>query len=434
MLWALLALNIAIVSYFWAQTSGPQLSSGLSAMLIAMGRYVGLLAVLLILGQLVMISRVRWLEQTIGFDAVTRYHRINGQALLYLVAAHPVLLSVGYSLRAQVGPVQQFLTLLTWPHVYLALIGWCMILILGIVAAVRAIRRRLTYEQWYYTHLSLYLAIILVFFHQVDNGADFGDPLFRLYWKAIYVIAFGMILVYRFAIPLALNWRHRFVVDHVERITPSAVNVYIKGKNFESFDYQPGQFGIWYFLDSKRWWSKHPFTISVEPGQGYLRISAKGVGDFTKEMEGIVSGTKVLLDGPYGVFTPSLTSNKKILMIAGGSGITPLRAMLPPMLEEGRDVVMLYGSQTTAETMLGGELQALTANNKFVLHRVLSDEPKFKAQHGYITGSLVKTLVPDCLERDVYLCGPPVMVGKLLPQLRTLGFSDQQIHYERFSL
>ncbi len=431
----LFAVNIAIIIYFWSQTSGSQIATGLAPALIAIGRLCGLMAVLMILMQLTMISRVRFLEQKMGFDGVTKYHRANGQTLLFFIFFHPILITTGYSLLTGTGIIKEELELWAWPHVLLAVIAWCIFMTLGIMAAVRWVRSKLSYEAWYYTHIFMYLAIVLAFFHQTDNGADFADPIFKLYWKALYVLAFSLIIIYRFGIPLIRNLRHDFRVERVERITPSAVSIYVTGKNLSHFKWQSGQFNISQFLVKGYWWERHPFTISIEPNGQHLRISAKGVGDFTKRLEGLPVGSRVWVDGPYGVFTPKLSTNKKVLLIAGGSGITPLRAMLPQLLAEKRDVVLLYGNQTVADTMLTDELEEFAATYKnFKWHNILTDDPGGKGDHGYIDNEVIARLVPEVARRDVYLCGPPAMRQKLVPILTAMEIPEDKIFYEQFRL
>jgi predicted ferric reductase len=436
--WGLLAVagvNLGIIMYFWAQTSGQQLLAGGEAnILIPLGRLSGLLATLLILGQMTMISRVRLLEQAIGFDRVTRWHRLNGESLSYFIIAHPIFLTIGYAAQSNNGLVHQFLVLLALRHVTWALIAWILFLVLIVMAAVRSVRRKLSYEQWYFTHLLMYVAILLVFWHQVENGADFGSPVFRTYWEALYILAFGLIGYFRFSKPLWISYKFRFRVAKVERVTPSAVSVFITGRNLQDFHYNPGQFVMLYFLQKGFWSQKHPFSISVEPGHDYLRLTIKGVGDFTRKLDQLKPGTPILLEGPYGIFTPALSHNPKILMIAGGSGITPLRAMLPEMVAEKRDVVMLYANQNRAESLLYGELEQIAGRGKIRVVNILSDAPRATGEKGYIDAEKIKRLVPDLAERDVYLCGPPVMMDKLRPALQNLGIPQERVYSERFAL
>lgn len=53
---------------------------------------------------------------------------------------------------------------------------------------------------------------------------------------------------------------------------------------------------------------------------------------------------------------------------------------------------------------------------------------------GYIDEEKINRLVPDFLERDVYVCGPPVMMKKVISDLVRLGIKKNKIYFEKFSL
>jgi len=71
----------------------------------------------------------------------------------------------------------------------------------------------------------------------------------------------------------------------------------------------------------------HPFSMSRRPDGTRLRLTIKAVGDFTRRIPGLKPGVRVLIDGPHGIFTARRSSSQKILMIAGGIGITPIRSL-----------------------------------------------------------------------------------------------------------
>ncbi len=427
-------LNFVVIIYFWNQTSGPQLAAGGAHTLIALGRLSGLLAVLLVLGQIFMIARVRWLESLIGFDGITRYHRANGKTLIYLLIAHPILLVLGYSQLTDLNPLAQFIELWQLPYVIFASLALGLFVALVVVSAVGAVRRRLSYEQWYATHLFMYVAVLLAFFHQIANGGDFGNETFKSYWMLLYAVAFGVLIYFRFLKPIFLNVRHRFVVTRVVKDSDVSTSVYVGGKNMESFNYSPGQFNIWAFAQKGFPLQKHPFTISMEPNGKEVRLTAKALGDFTKAIPSLKPGAKAFIEGPFGIFTPDLTDNKNILMIAGGAGITPLRAMIPEMLEQHKNIILLYGNKTVAETMLLAELQKLTENSNFRLINILSEQAGLKAETGHIDAEKIKRLVPDFAQRDAYVCGPPQMIEGITKTLIDLGMPANRIYSERFSL
>jgi predicted ferric reductase len=432
----LLIVNVGIIKYFWWQTSAAAFLAGGGQSLIALGRLVGLLMTLLILGQVLMISAVGFIEQLIGFDAVTRYHRLNGIAIGILILFHPVLIVLGYSAQTGNNPLSQYLTILGWEDMLKASLALFMLFAIVIISAWRPLRKRLNYEQWFYSHLIVFIAVLFAFSHQFTQGAELlANPVFKLYWQALYVIVFGLFVVMRGVRP-ALMWiRYRFKVERVERITPNAVNVYIGGRGLDRLGYHGGQFAIWRFVNKRFGLQAHPFTISIEPGGTLLRISVKGVGDFSKQIDRIEVGTPVILDGPFGVFTARQRQRDKVLLIAGGSGITPLRAMLPELLKQAKQVTLIYGNQTESETMLRMELNDLAANNRnFNWVNVLSNDSNAKGEHGFINVELIKRLVGDYAERDIFLCGPPAMMTAVSAELLKLGVPASRIESERFAL
>jgi predicted ferric reductase len=433
---SLLSLNLLIVFWFWFKVSGQTLSLGLGPALIAFGRLAGLVTVLLVLGQVVMISGAHFFEDKIGFDRVTRYHRLNGITLAFVILLHPALLILGYSQLTGNNLFNQWLALERLEDVLNASLGFTLLLTIAAVSGYRRLRQLLSYEQWYYFHLLVYVVILLVFGHQFHNGAELlSQPLFRAYWYALYALALLTLLYMRYWRPF-WNWRKfNFKVEKVDRITPSAVSIWVSGRNLERLNYRPGQFAKWRFINRKVWWQAHPFTISIEPNGQHLRISAKAVGDFTQQLEQMVKpGDPVIFDGPFGILTPDRSVSDRVLLIAGGSGITPLRAMLPELLVRGSEVTLLYGNQSHSETMLGGELDRLAKEHpSFNWYNVVSEGAVKGQESGIIDEDKIKRLAGERLKGfDIYLCGPPSMMDKVESVLIKLGADPNRIYTERY--
>lgn len=425
----------SFVLWFWAKTSGSALATGGPAALIALGRLAGLTGVLLILGQVLLISRARFLEQLIGFDKATVYHRLNGILAAFVLLLHPTLIVLGYAGQSGNTPLEQYFKLLQWEGVLSAAIAFDLLLLIVAISAIRPLRKLFSYEMWHRIHLLVYVVILLAFSHQIEQGAELStQPILQAFWIGLYVIAFGLLAYYRFIRPLAFSYHHRLKVEGVEKITPSAVSVRISGRHLDRIDYNGGQFMIWRFLQKGFWAEHHPFTISIEPGKSVLRLSAKGVGDFSRRMGDLQPGTKVIADGPLGIFTARRSKHQHVVLIAGGSGITPLRAMLPELLRDKKQVVLLYGNTTRVETMLADELRDLQQNELFTWHNVLSDEQPAGYEHGYIDASRIRKLAPHYAQSDIYLCGPPAMVKAVHAALGELKVPPDQVIEERFAL
>ena len=123
-------------------------------------------------------------------------------------------------------------------------------------------------------------------------------------------------------------------------------------------------------------------------------------------------------------------------MIAGGIGITPIRAVAEVLLTAGREIVLIYGNRDRASVALPGELERLTASSggRLRVAHVLSADPGWPGEKGRVDGTCLARLAPDFRERDIYLCGPPLMMRLVRAALRMAGVPGSRIFDERFAL
>lgn len=404
-------------------------------MLIALGRLCGLVAAYMILVQFFLVGRNPLIERYFGLDTLTRIHHNYGRIGILFLILHPIFLVFGYSLLAEREPYLQFVRFLeNSEYVVSALLGAILFLVVAGLS-VYIVRSKLRYESWYIPHLLVYIAIFLSFPHQLANGGTLllHRP-FYFYWIALYALVLLSHVLFRFIRPIQLFRKHRFAISRIVRETTNTISVYIKGKQLHAFSIQPGQFMIVRFLSEKFWFEAHPFSLSKPHSSNELRITIRELGDFTRRVKDIPLGTKVLIEGPYGVFTHTEKTLPKILLIAGGIGITPLRALAEEMGVLKKDVLLLYGSRASKDIVFKEELDAL--GDKYCLRviHVLSEKNEHGLEGGYINEEKINRLAPDLLEREVYLCGPVQMVDGIITVLLRLGVKQENIHYERFSL
>jgi ferredoxin-NADP reductase len=138
----------------------------------------------------------------------------------------------------------------------------------------------------------------------------------------------------------------------------------------------------------------------------------------------------VFAAGPFGVFTASASVTRKALLIAGGIGITPVRALLEEV--EG-DVVALYRVTAPSDVVFRGELDEIAATRGARIEYLVGGHRDSETRHLLSPGHL-RELVPDIDERDVYVCGPPGMVDRIVPDLQRAGVPRRHLHVERFAL
>ncbi|MFD9194833.1 ferredoxin reductase family protein [Streptomyces phaeochromogenes] len=420
-LYGVLAVNVAVVTVFFVQAGFA------SNALIVIGRLLGLYGALLMAFQLLLVARLPWLDRRIGMDRLTSWHRWVGFGLLWTLLGHAVFITFGYADSSGMDPVSQLVDLAeTVEGVLRAVVALVLILVIGGVSA-RYARRRLAYETWHFIHLYTYVAVVLAFTHQVAVGTSFTASSFATaYWYGVWGVALGAVALGRLVLPLWRNMRHQLRVSAVVPESDDVVSIYMTGRDLDRLPARAGQFFLWRFLTKDRWWQANPFSLSAAPDGRTLRLTAKTAGDGTAGLRHLKVGTRVFAEGPYGAFTAMHRTRPESVLIAGGVGVTPIRALLEEV--EGHAVV-IYRVSTDRDAVLFDELRELAQAKGAELHLVSGPvSPDKLAPH-----ELVR-LVPDIGDRDVFLCGPPPMMNAVLGSLRELNVPKQQIHFERFSL
>ena len=279
--------------------------------LVAGGRLAGFTGAYLILVMVVLIARLPWLERAVGQDRLIRWHRRIGPWPLMLITAHVVLITLGYAELARVGALHQLWVFLTsYPDVLAAAVGFGLLIMAG-VSSIRMARRRLRYETWWIVHLYMYLALALVFAHQlVTGGAFVGHPLTRAIWIGVWISTAGMVIVFRVMHPVARNLRHRLRVAAVREEAPGVFSVICSGRQLDRLAVSGGQFFQWRFLTKGLWWHAHPYSLSALPRPPYIRVTIKGLGDQSRAVAHLKPGTALHSKVPTG---HSLTTRARLI-------------------------------------------------------------------------------------------------------------------------
>jgi predicted ferric reductase len=424
-LWTAVAVNLAIVwTLFFTEHATPKNT------LVTIGRFLGLHVALLMILQLILVARLPWLDRRIGMDRLTSWHRWVGFSLFWTVILHLSFIITGYARFDRIPVLREALNL---AGAIGTLVGMSAVAIIVVVVAVslRAARRRLQYETWHTVHFLLYAAVTLALIHQMYEGSTFKtSTAAQIYWWGLWAFAIGALITGRFVMPFWRNARHRLRVAAVVPESDNTVSVYMTGRNLDRLPARAGQFFLWRFLGHNRWWQVNPFSLSAAPDGRSLRLTAKAIGTTSAGLRSVPIGTRVFAEGPYGAFTGMHRTKPDTLLIAGGVGITPIRALLEDPELTG-DIVVLYRVRTAADAVLLGELENLATSRGARLH-LLTGRTGTGAQP-FEPESLAR-LVPDITERDTFVCGPAAMTDAVLRSLRALRVPARQVHAERFRL
>jgi ferredoxin-NADP reductase/DMSO/TMAO reductase YedYZ heme-binding membrane subunit len=427
---ALIGLGAVAVLVLWWRSTADLGSTG--ELLTGAGDALGLLAAYGFVVLVALMARLPPLERGIGADRLSRWHAMGGRYVITLVTGHVLLIVWGYAVSGHEKVAAETVTLLiSYPDVLMATVAW--FLLLGVAAfSARAARRRLSYETWYYAHLYTYLAIALAFSHQFAVGPAFAASLAaRVAWSALYVTVAALIVWFRIVTPLRNAARYRFTVQRVRPEAPGIVSVFITGRDFDRLRAEPGQFFRWRFLTRELWWQSHPYSLSAMPQPDLMRITVKARGDHSGSLATLRPGTRIIAEGPYGAFTPALTG-RRILLIAGGVGITPIRAMFAalPKRMEADGITLLYRASHPRDVVFGRELGAIAADRNAALRYLIGSREEL----GYdpLDPVHLQRAVPGLHRCEAYVCGPAGMTETAVKSLVEAGVPRRRIHRESF--
>lgn len=231
-------------------------------------------------------------------------------------------------------------------------------------------------------------------------------------------------------------WTARELRGKVVKVVPEtddAATLVIKPGWGWSFDYQPGQYvGIGINVDGRWHWRSYSLTSPPKRDQGHIAVTVKAMPEgflSTHLVEGVEPGSIVRLALPQGEFVLPDPPPRKVLFWTGGSGITPVMAMLRTLDRRDTmpDVVHVHAAPTERQVIFRDELHALADR-----HPTLRLIENIDDVSGRLDAEQITEVVPDWKEREAWVCGPAPMLDAAERQWNKAGIG-KQLHLERFS-
>ncbi|MFE5617518.1 ferric reductase-like transmembrane domain-containing protein [Streptomyces sp. NPDC056524] len=415
------------VALVWGVQAQP--SARLDAFFAGGAHLTGLLAGYGVLVMLFLMARVPAVEHGVGADRLARWHAFGGRYVLGLVGAHALLALCGYAVHTRTDLVTAAGGLLSYPALAAATAGTALFVAVGVTSA-RAARRRLRHETWRAVHLLSHLAAALGFVHQLAGPDLTGSVLALWGWSMAHATVAVVLVWYRIVVPVRQALRHTLHVTEVRDESPDVVSVTIRGTGLERLCAEPGQFFRWRFLSRRLWRTALPFSLSAPVRDDTLRITVKALGDHTRRIRRLRPGTRVLATGPFGALTAHRRTRRKVLLLAGGVGITPMRTLFETLPGGPGDVTLLYRASDAEGLVLREELEGIARGREAALHYLLGPSD---GSFDPLAPQALRNLVPDLAAHDVYLCGPPAMARAATASLVRAGVPARRIHSEDFS-
>ena len=231
-------------------------------------------------------------------------------------------------------------------------------------------------------------------------------------------------------------WSARELRGKVVKVIPeteSAATLVIKPGWGFSFDYEAGQYvGIGVQLDGRYQWRSYSLTSPPKRDQGHIAVTIKAMPEgllSSHLVNGLEPGTIVRLALPQGEFVLPDPPPAKILFLTGGSGLTPVMAMLRTLHRRGSmtDVVLVHAAPSADDVLFRRELHELAGSYTALhIHEHHSD------RLGQLSLDGLSAIVPDWADRETWACGPAPMLADAERVFEAAGVA-KRLHLERFS-
>jgi predicted ferric reductase len=423
---------LVTLGLWWTHGGMSTLLGGGVETLSGIGQASGLVAALAALGGLILTSRPRQLERRYGQDGLIAAHRWFGIVTVLAVVVHAVTDTWAWG-AATGGTIASGLVDLLAHESWMvaATVGTVLMIVIGL-SSWRRVRRLMPYETWYFVHLTGYLAVLLGFGHQLTLGADFATDTLAFWWWTLLAVATVVVVVYSRLADVARALTRGFYVTAVSREANGIGSLHVSGLGLRRLRVAGGQyFGI-RALTPQLWWQSHPYSVSAAPTTAGLRFTVKDLGDASSQLLAVRPGTRLVLEGPYGVFTLDQAKGAPVVLVAGGVGVAPIRAMLEDARPSQRPMVIVrvHGEMDVAHRI---ELERMAAARGGSLH-VLAGPRQWFARTDPFAPETLKAWIPDLASRHVFVCGPASLESAVMKGMRRAGVPSAHIHHERFGV
>lgn len=232
-------------------------------------------------------------------------------------------------------------------------------------------------------------------------------------------------------------WTTRELRGRVEEVvseTEDAATLVIRPGWGWRFDHHPGQYvGIGVQVDGR--WQWRSYSVSSAPKRTgrtiAITVRAMPEGFISSHLvAGLAPGTIVRLALPDGGFFLADPPPARLLFLVGGSGVTPVMAMLRTLDRRGSmpDVALHYSSPTLERMIFRDEIERLAAK-----HDRLAVHQRYTDTQGMLKLADLDDLCPDWRERETYACGPPPMLDAIEAHFEEAGL-EEHLHLERFTI
>ena len=401
----------------------------------------GLSAFSLVLTEVLLSLRPKFLERQIGLSAI---YKIHGMTAFVLVAASIIHAAM---IEATKGG-ETALTIASFTG-SLSMLLLIVILLTGMFILSGSYIRKFPFlkrlkihtikrEAGLWIHRLARIAVPVIFVHMVliDYVRSNTSLCILLgVYVTMTMVAVAVSYVSRKRLP-------RYKLHNCKQLNEKVFELEFRQENSDIMTYNPGQFVFIRFLISQVSNESHPFSISsaLAHDNNSIKVMIKKSGDYTSTMNLLKKDDVAILEGPYGNFMDKRVyiANNPLVMLAGGIGITPMLSILRSqrIRQPTRRIVLVWALTQKNELMLVDELQSIQKINPNFSYQITFDQEHVETfNYGRISNEYLHRIRVSTLynKADFYICGPPPMMNAVKSILLDNHVEPESIHTEDFS-
>ena len=228
-----------------------------------------------------------------------------------------------------------------------------------------------------------------------------------------------------------------YTLESVTKMTPDIFCFRFRSQDGTKVDFAPGMFAMLHYKDPATGEeTSRAYSIASVPNVDYFEFIITMIhGKMTSVLENAKPGDVYAVSAPYGQFKIGAAVGKRLLFLAGGSGIVPFLSAIKYAKSKGLclDVETIYSVRFPYEIICKDDLKGLVDCGMMKL-TVTVTRPKegdgWTGQTGRIDAEMVKKYVPDLAERSCFICGPMAFVNALKDALMGIGVNEKEIMAE----
>jgi len=357
-----------------------------------------------------MATRAKWVENLFGgLDKMYLIHRRSGMIAVVLLIAHFIVVPRDLT-EFNIGKPLGFYALI-------------LILIGVIVSAAPPLKKKVPYNKWINFHKLMGVFYVMAVAHGMIVHSLIKElPITRVYvfgMAAVGIFAW----IYRAFLYGLFNKQLDYTVSGVQNLGNGVTEVKLTAVA-NNLNFKAGQFAFFKFPDlSKK--EQHPFTISSHPYQDGLRLSIKGLGDYTDNFSTkIKTGDLAKVEGPFGHFSSKYVKELEQVWIAGGIGITPFLSLAGDVYTN--KVKLFYCVKNKEEAIYTDELTAVSRDNPNFEFIIWNSDEK-----GHL--SVDQLGFSDLKSKAFLICGPKALKNSMFKQLEEHKVKRDLIYDEEFT-